>query len=604
MYKKHTRPNHMSSLRSDPTRCHQDPPTNPTENHAVGQVFRLLQRPDGPSVSVLSEFGELDGCAHEWRRRDANHGRWRIVRWRTNNRTARPDTSALHRHVGCAGQNQSTRRRAHAVVGSGADIGAGHSGDRYLFRVLWTVARSHEGRVLPTQSGWVSLSMFILLDTNCLFCWHSYQNVSDLCIINYWNHSARAAESKDHLPFFIPLMAGMTARITSVTVVNPMELVRTKMQSQRMSYFGTPIYTDSDSMHIHIVDLSISSGRGECRTAQRYPARRLPRPVAWSRLDTVARRAVLGHLLDVVRVTEKMVRHSEYARILLQFCGRCRIRMCEYERVIFESVQIASVIGYLVHHRIRTYQYCPHRWPPYSPHRSMWSKPTDKSNSANGSSIRIQPCKCSQHATRRKCLRTFIAVAAWPVCLPALLRACSRYRRPVRSWSARSSMANRFSTSATWMRLPRRLTLHRRCRWRNCLGGKSATRPKNARIELSAATIPERACVRMILCACKCYRQSGTGYRSITIKKYIHSITGMLKNTCLYQWTVELLTSSNASKIPCWFFQDNMIQIDSVAGNNKQKLISNKIICANFVRNKQKPFFPAYVINVPFAVGK
>lgn len=44
--------------------------------------------------------------------------------------------------------------------------------------------------------------------------------------------------SADQTPFYVPLLAGMTARVTSVTVVNPLELVRTKMQSQRMSYFG------------------------------------------------------------------------------------------------------------------------------------------------------------------------------------------------------------------------------------------------------------------------------------------------------------------------------------------------------------------------------
>lgn len=39
-------------------------------------------------------------------------------------------------------------------------------------------------------------------------------------------------------PFFIPLMAGMSARVISVTFVSPLELIRTKMQSQRLSYFG------------------------------------------------------------------------------------------------------------------------------------------------------------------------------------------------------------------------------------------------------------------------------------------------------------------------------------------------------------------------------
>lgn len=40
-------------------------------------------------------------------------------------------------------------------------------------------------------------------------------------------------------PFSIPLLAGMTARVFSVSIVNPLELIRTKMQSQKISYYGT-----------------------------------------------------------------------------------------------------------------------------------------------------------------------------------------------------------------------------------------------------------------------------------------------------------------------------------------------------------------------------
>lgn len=38
------------------------------------------------------------------------------------------------------------------------------------------------------------------------------------------------------LPVWIPLFAGSSARILAVTVVNPLELIRTKMQSEKMSY--------------------------------------------------------------------------------------------------------------------------------------------------------------------------------------------------------------------------------------------------------------------------------------------------------------------------------------------------------------------------------
>lgn len=39
-------------------------------------------------------------------------------------------------------------------------------------------------------------------------------------------------------PHWIPLIAGATARIFSTTLVSPLELIRTKMQSKRLSYLG------------------------------------------------------------------------------------------------------------------------------------------------------------------------------------------------------------------------------------------------------------------------------------------------------------------------------------------------------------------------------
>jgi solute carrier family 25 protein 39/40 len=38
------------------------------------------------------------------------------------------------------------------------------------------------------------------------------------------------------MPLWIPLIAGCSARIFAVTIVNPLELIRTKMQSEKMSY--------------------------------------------------------------------------------------------------------------------------------------------------------------------------------------------------------------------------------------------------------------------------------------------------------------------------------------------------------------------------------
>lgn len=39
-------------------------------------------------------------------------------------------------------------------------------------------------------------------------------------------------------PFWIPILAGGTARIWAATLVSPLELIRTKMQSQKLSYAG------------------------------------------------------------------------------------------------------------------------------------------------------------------------------------------------------------------------------------------------------------------------------------------------------------------------------------------------------------------------------
>lgn len=38
------------------------------------------------------------------------------------------------------------------------------------------------------------------------------------------------------IPFLVPLLAGVTARVCAVTFVSPVELIRTKMQSEKMTY--------------------------------------------------------------------------------------------------------------------------------------------------------------------------------------------------------------------------------------------------------------------------------------------------------------------------------------------------------------------------------
>lgn len=41
-----------------------------------------------------------------------------------------------------------------------------------------------------------------------------------------------------NLPLWVPLVSGSSARIVSATVVSPLELIRTKMQSTKLSYLG------------------------------------------------------------------------------------------------------------------------------------------------------------------------------------------------------------------------------------------------------------------------------------------------------------------------------------------------------------------------------
>ncbi|XP_030374611.1 solute carrier family 25 member 40 [Scaptodrosophila lebanonensis] len=48
--------------------------------------------------------------------------------------------------------------------------------------------------------------------------------------------AVRSSPGPQYMPLYVPMMAGVTARICAVTFVSPIELVRTKMQSQRLTY--------------------------------------------------------------------------------------------------------------------------------------------------------------------------------------------------------------------------------------------------------------------------------------------------------------------------------------------------------------------------------
>ncbi|KAL5278140.1 SLC25A40 family protein [Megaselia abdita] len=49
-------------------------------------------------------------------------------------------------------------------------------------------------------------------------------------------HHSFYDKSSDKMPLYVPLMSGVLARIFAVTAVSPIELIRTKMQSQKLSY--------------------------------------------------------------------------------------------------------------------------------------------------------------------------------------------------------------------------------------------------------------------------------------------------------------------------------------------------------------------------------
>lgn len=51
----------------------------------------------------------------------------------------------------------------------------------------------------------------------------------------------RSRTGRQEYPVYIPLVAGGLARLWAVTVVNPLELIRTKMQSKRLTYPGIQI---------------------------------------------------------------------------------------------------------------------------------------------------------------------------------------------------------------------------------------------------------------------------------------------------------------------------------------------------------------------------
>lgn len=56
----------------------------------------------------------------------------------------------------------------------------------------------------------------------------------------------RASTGQTDYPAYLALIAGSIARVWSVTVVNPLELIRTKMQSRKLTFEGTNLFSVSN----------------------------------------------------------------------------------------------------------------------------------------------------------------------------------------------------------------------------------------------------------------------------------------------------------------------------------------------------------------------
>jgi len=67
-----------------------------------------------------------------------------------------------------------------------------------------------------------------------------------LRVLLHDNHMERTGEMVQ--PLWIPLVSGAIARTWAVTIVNPLELIRTKMQSKKLSYKGNILKKDQNSI--------------------------------------------------------------------------------------------------------------------------------------------------------------------------------------------------------------------------------------------------------------------------------------------------------------------------------------------------------------------
>lgn len=121
----------------------------------------------------------------------------------------------------------------------------------------------------------------------------------------------------------------MTARVFSVTVVSPLELIRTKMQSQKLSYYGESLLLmNMNNFWIWISNPEIYFHR--CRkSVKRYDRiRRCTRHVARLRCHGFSRCSIFRNLLGGLRVNQG-TQQCYRADVLVQFLWRGHFWQCE-----------------------------------------------------------------------------------------------------------------------------------------------------------------------------------------------------------------------------------------------------------------------------------
>lgn len=87
---------------------------------------------------------------------------------------------------------------------------------------------------------WSGLSPTLVLAVpSTVLYFVSYEQIR-IRLKDYYN-KRRIEKNKEKIaqPYWIPIVAGSTARFLSVIAVNPLELIRTKMQSQKLTYKET-----------------------------------------------------------------------------------------------------------------------------------------------------------------------------------------------------------------------------------------------------------------------------------------------------------------------------------------------------------------------------